>query len=145
MSFLSKDDALASLEKEMPHIQEQFSKYAIKNPLPSTIYIRFQDQQQFERLQTNITQYEDLFQNFDISSIAGFQQQDTRAKQVINMANVGRWVSMGIAVGVVAIIVLFLLYGVMILFLEFQKQIDLDLLLGASYTNIISPFLLYTC
>ena len=70
MTFLSKDDALASLEKEMPHIQEQFTKYAIKNPLPSTLYIRFQDQQQFERLQQNIVQYEDLFQNFDISNIA---------------------------------------------------------------------------
>jgi cell division protein FtsX len=44
---------------------------------------------------------------------------------------------------VIAIIVAFLGYAIEINFLRFQKQIELEKLLGAPYWKIVSSFLLY--
>ena len=61
--FSSKDDALAFLEKKIPDVVSNFSKFGIDNPLPSTLYVMFDSDSKYESLKTIITENKDIILN----------------------------------------------------------------------------------
>ncbi|MBP7007329.1 hypothetical protein KBB05_00995 [Patescibacteria group bacterium] len=80
VQYLSKDDAIKSVERKLPNILNSFEKYGIKNPLPATVYILFNNNQDYEKLKVVITLYEDIIANReDISKIGeSIQKQESR-------------------------------------------------------------------
>ena len=58
------------------------------------------------------------------------------------MMNSLQYLSYGLMVMIIVIIFSFLVYSIRINFFRFQKQIEVEKLLGAPYVRIIAPFLL---
>ena len=65
VSYMSKDDAIKSIGRKVPSVIESFTKYGIKNPLPATVYILFDDMQQYDTLRKVVTMYQDIIANRD--------------------------------------------------------------------------------
>jgi cell division protein FtsX len=86
LELVTKDQALLTLQQRLPDIAKSFEAYGIKNPLPTTIYVRFDDQQEYERLQTIVQRYNDVLeQGESIDSQQTFSQQQYRITQTINL------------------------------------------------------------
>jgi cell division protein FtsX len=67
--FSSKDDALNFLEKKIPDVVNNFQKFGIDNPLPSTLYVMFDSNTTYESLKNIIIQNKDIILNIkDIDS-----------------------------------------------------------------------------
>jgi len=66
--FSSKDDAIASLQKKIPNVVYTFQKYGIDNPLPATLYVMFDSDDEYQVLKTIIIEHKNLILNIkDIS------------------------------------------------------------------------------
>lgn len=78
--YLSKDDAMKSVERKLPSVLDSFEKYGIKNPLPATVYILFNTTQDYEKLKAVITLYQDIIANRDDISKIGqdIKKQESR-------------------------------------------------------------------
>lgn len=61
--FSSKDDALAFLEKKIPDVVNNFEKFGIENPLPSTLYVMFDSDSKYEALKTIVEKNKDIILN----------------------------------------------------------------------------------
>ena len=51
IKYYSKADALERLQNKIPDVIKNFQKYGINNPLPPTLYITFQKENDLETLQ----------------------------------------------------------------------------------------------
>jgi cell division protein FtsX len=58
VNYVSKDEAIKSIERKVPSVLESFEKYGIKNPLPATVYVLFDNNKDYEKLKAVITLYE---------------------------------------------------------------------------------------
>lgn len=55
VKYISKESGLEQLSKRLPNIFKSFESYGIKNPLPSTLYVSFSNQEQYEFLKSTIS------------------------------------------------------------------------------------------
>ncbi len=65
VSFYSKDDAFSLLKKRLPDVIGSLEKYNIDNPLPPTLYVLFDNQDEYEVMKTILLNYEDSVINMD--------------------------------------------------------------------------------
>ena len=125
-SFSSKEDAMNFLNKKIPSVMENFEKFGVDNPLPSTLYVMFRNQSQYSILKDTLAKYKDIILNN-----ANLQAQETKTLGLINLANFVE----GLLVGVVVVLigVIFAIIGMMtMLFAKyFKKQLEIRNLLGA--------------
>ncbi len=128
-NFSSKDDAIAFLENKIPDVMENFSTFGIENPLPSTLYVMFRDQSQYEKLKTTLVNYKDIILNMkDIDS--GIQQQENRTLSLINLMNFVEIVVTTVVVIMFAIIFAILAMITVFFAKFFKKHIEIRNLLG---------------
>jgi len=143
--FSSKDDALAFLEQKIPNIINNFNKFGISNPLPSTLYVMFDSDAKYEKLKTIIIEHKDIIINTqDITWWSTLKQQENRILTVINLSNFIVWISYGIIAILFIIIVTFLWFLLKNVFYTFHKEIEVKKMLGASYHQLIKWFVALT-
>ncbi|HCB52005.1 TPA: hypothetical protein DEP21_05605 [Patescibacteria group bacterium] len=76
--FSSKDDAMKFLEQKIPEVADNFDKFGIDNTLPSTLYVMFKNQSQYNIIKDVVLEYKDIILNnkdFEGSSI---KEQENR-------------------------------------------------------------------
>ncbi|HRX64316.1 MAG TPA: hypothetical protein P5060_04400, partial [Candidatus Absconditabacterales bacterium] len=85
-SFSSKDDAFNFLENKIPEITENFDKFGIDNPLPSTLYIMFDNEKEYNIMKEVILKNKDMVLNIqDIDEGATLQQQENRSLKILKI------------------------------------------------------------
>ncbi len=142
--YLSSDESMAVLEERLPEIMWDFEeRYGVENPLPSTLHVVFESQQEYEYMQEIITGYDHLIENTDDAvQWQSFQQQQERISNIINITNFVVIVSYFLVAVLLVIIVSFLLFFIKSSFYNFYDQIEIEKLLGAFYWQIKSGFVL---
>lgn len=144
VTFYSKEDAFSLLAKRLPNVIDSLEKFDIANPLPPTLYVLFDNQSEYETMKTVVLNYEDIIVNLDdITSSLSFGEQERRVSNVVNLMNFLQYLSYFLISVTILIVVAFLLYAIRLNFFRFHRQLEVEKLLGASYTKIITPFLLY--
>lgn len=140
--FVSKEDAFGFLEQRVPNIGQTFEKFGITNPLPPTLYVMFDDEEEYMKLKSIIVNYKDIIVNVaDVQQEATLTQQEQRSLSIINFSHL---VS---AIGTILVLIMFgtiiSLWWFMIknVFDAFHRKIEVKKLLGASQLQIIYPFL----
>lgn len=128
-SFSSKDDAMKFLESKLPNVMDNFNKFWVENSLPSTIYVMFRSQSEYEALKTTLLNYKDIILNMkDVAN--NIETQENRTLSLINIVNFVWWLLVTVAI-ILIWIILALLWALTILFTKyFKKQIELRHLLG---------------
>lgn len=143
--FSSKDDALAFLEKKIPDVVSNFSRFGIENPLPSTLYVMFDSDSKYESLKTIITENKDIILNTkDLDTWTTLKQQENRVLSIINLSNFIVWLSYGIIVVLLIMIIAFLWFLLQNVFYTFHKEFEVKKLLWATYKQIINGFITLT-
>lgn len=143
VQFFSKEDAFQILEDRLPNVIENFEKYGIENPLPPTMYVQFNNEEEYERMKDIVLTHEDVIVNLDDLESDGFtfSEQERRSANVINLTNFITNFGYFLIWVILVIIIAFLLFGLKITFYRFQEQIEVEKLLWADYFHIKKPFL----
>ena len=130
VSFYSKDDAFSLLKQRLPEVIGSLEKYNIENPLPPTIYVLFDNKEEYEAMKTIVLNYEDNIINLsDVTRGLSFGEQEQRVEKVINLMNVFQYLSYFLILVTVIIVISFLGYAIRLNFFRFQKQIEVEKLL----------------
>lgn len=146
VTYYSKEDAFNVLEKRLPNVISNFEKYGIDNPLPPTMYVMFDTENEYRRLKDTVLEYEDIIMNLDDldDEWFSFSDQDRRSAQAINFTNFLTSVSYFLIWIIAIIIFVFLLFGLRLTFFRFGKQIEVEKLLWSRFGRIKRPFLFIT-
>lgn len=144
VQFYSKEDAFQILEARLPNVIENFEKYGIDNPLPPTMYVQFNNEEDYSLMKQVVLQHEDVIMNLDDLESDGFAftEQERRSANVINLTNFITNFGYFLIVVILAIIIAFLLFGLKLTFYRFREQIEVEKLLWADYLRIKKPFLI---
>jgi cell division protein FtsX len=106
VTYFSKDDALKNLQKRLPNMVKNFDEYGIDNPLPVTLYVTFQNQEQYDAIMKKKDNYTDIILANNQTTNA--QEQFSRNARVINVLKVLQFFFGFIIVACVVVILLFL-------------------------------------
>ncbi len=144
--FSSKDDALAFLEKKIPDVVSNFSKFGIDNPLPSTLYVMFDNDSKYESLKTIILENKDIILNTKdlINDGSTIKQQENRVLSIINLSNFVVGISYMIIAILFFIIIAFLWFLLKNIFHTFHRELEVKKILWATYSQIIKGFVALT-
>ena len=74
-------------EKRVPDLTTTLKKYQLKNPLPSTLYIMYNDQEQFTSMKTLLEKNKNLILNMNDLSENAIKTQEKRVLNIINLSN----------------------------------------------------------
>lgn len=138
VQYFSKDDALKNLQKRMPNMITNFDAYGIDNPLPVTLYVTFDNQQQYEFVNQKRQEYGDI-----LLSSSGSSNQDTqfsRNAHIINLLYVLQFFFGFIIASCVVVILLFLHMIIQTKFTAMYEMIHVQKLLGAPLSRLKRPF-----
>ncbi|UFX83247.1 hypothetical protein [Candidatus Absconditicoccus praedator] len=141
--YYSQDDALSLLEDRMPDIIANFERYGIENPLPPTMYVLFENRDEYEKMTEIVGEYDNFIMNFE-DAVHGqsFTQQQERVSNIIDLTNFITMFSYFLISVIVVIIVTFLMFVIKSSFYVFYNQIQIEKLMGAFYWQIKTPFLI---
>ncbi len=140
--FSSKDDAMKFLEQKIPEVADNFDKFGIDNTLPSTLYVMFKNQSQYNIIKDVVLEYKDIILNnkdFEGSSI---KEQENRTLWIINLTNFITTTSLVIIICIVLTIFILLVFLTRFFFHYFQKHVEIKNLLGGSSYEITKEFTL---
>jgi len=146
VKYLSKDEAIKTLSKRLPKIIQNFEKYGIKNPIPPTMYITFNSDQEYQKMKKIVTdsKYSDIILNLsDVGTESSFKAQEQRIAKIIEFSNFLIKFYIFLSIVLVFIILWFIILIMKINFYSFYNQIEVEKLLWFSYFQIKLPFLLY--
>ncbi len=138
VTYYSKDDALANLQRRLPNMVKNFDQYGIENPLPVTLYVTFQDQQQYDFVMEAKKWYEDML--LAGPSGGNTEQQFTRNARVINVLHVLQFFFVFIIIACVVVILVFLSMIIKTKFTAMQHTINVQKLLGSPFNRLKKPF-----
>lgn len=142
VAFSSKEDAFKFLEKRVPELITNLKKFDIKNPLPATLYVMFQNDNQYETLKNSILKYKDIILNIkDIDESSTLKQQENRVLNIINFTNFIMILSYTLIVVLWLIILAFLLFLVNSIFNTFHTDLSIKKILWATSNQIKESFL----
>lgn len=140
--FSSQEDAFQFLEKKFPDIIDNFKKFWINNPLPSTLYVMFKNEAQYNMLRNTIIKYKDIILNIkDIDQENTIKQQENRVLRLINFSNFIQGTLYVLILILSVIILTFLVFLLNNLFQRFSKELIVKKLLGALYTQLTASFI----
>lgn len=143
VDYYSKEDALKLLQERIPGVIQNFDRYGISNPLPATMYVMFDDNDEFTALSSAVENYTDIIHNIEsIKTKGGFGEQQERISNILNLTNFSTAFSIVLMVVVAAMIVSFLVLIITMKCRQFWKNIEVEKLLGAHYMSIKMPFLI---
>jgi len=139
--FVSEKDWLKQLSKTMPEIIKTLNQYNIDSPFTDILYVYIKSENQYLEFSKIIPNYKDIIKNFDnISNNKDFLDQESRIIDAIKFINFIIWWAYFLFGVFFIIIIANIFYLVRILIAKFIQQIWLKKLLGASYSQISTPF-----
>ncbi len=142
--YLSQDDATQALKKRLPDIVTQFENYDIDAQLPSTLYISIRDEKEHKTLATLLPKYNSIITNLDdLGDGTSVRNQEQRVMKAIDFAQFLKQSSV-----VLIIIFIILMIGIVSLLIyfklkQFEELLSLKKIVGASYGQMRSPFLVF--
>jgi len=145
--YYSKEQWIKTLAKRLPKIIQNFEKYGIENPIPPTMYIIFDSEEQYQIMKKIVTdkKYSSIILNLsDIWGENSFKKQEKRVSQIIEFSNFMIKFYIFLSVVLVFIILWFLILILKVNFYSFYNQIEVEKLIWFSFFQIKLPFLLYT-
>lgn len=143
--FASRDEAFGFLENRIPNVVENFRRFGINNPLPATLYVMFDSDQQYQVLKQTIVEYRDIISNVsDLDEAANLRQQENRAVTMINLTRFLVIVSFLLVLFLFLVILVLCGYMLHTLYVDFHGKIDIKKLLGASLQQTVQPFFVTT-
>lgn|GEM_PF-1247469 len=143
VEYHSKEDALSMLQERIPGVIQNFDKYGIANPLPATMYVTFDNNNEYQALSGIVSTYKDVVRNAEsIQTKGGFAEQQERIANIINITNFATAFSLVLVIVVSAMIITFLILIITMKCRQFLKNIEVEKLLGARYMTIKMPFLI---
>lgn len=143
VNFASKQDAFNFLENKIPEITKNFDKFGIDNPLPSTLYVMFHDENEYNVMKDIIIKNKDIILNIkDIDKWATLQEQENRSLKTLKIIKTIKH-SIYFMIAIISIILIsFTQYLLRTFFFEFYKELHIKKLLWATHKNTNSSFLL---
>lgn len=144
VQYLSKEDAIKSIERKVPSVLESFEKYGIKNPLPATIYVLFANSKDYDRLRAVVTMYQDIISNRDDISKIGesIKKQESRILHTLGLTHFIVLLSFFLVLVLTVIVCSFLMLVIKTKFDRFHKMIHIQQLLWTPYRLIKQPFII---
>ena len=128
-TFSSKEDALTFLEQKIPDIMSNFDRFGVQNPLPSTLYVMFHNQAQYDALKATLANYKDIILNTKDAD-SGIQQQEARTLSLINLMNFVEILMIVVAFVLVAVVLAILAMLTMFFTKYFHKHLEIRHILG---------------
>ncbi|HKL43878.1 MAG TPA: hypothetical protein VJ892_01220 [Candidatus Absconditabacterales bacterium] len=142
-NFSSKDDAFNFLENKIPEITNNFERFGINNPLPSTLYVMFNSKKEYNDMKDIIVKNKDIILNIkDIDDGATLQQQENRSLRILEIANVIKISTYFILIIIGIIILTFTQHLLKSFFYDFYKELQTKKLLGATKRDTNGGFIL---
>jgi len=140
--FSSKEDAAWFLEKRLPNILENFEKFGIENPLPATLYIMFDDENEYNFMKKKVIENKDIILNIkDIDKWVTLKQQENRVLKIINFTNFIMFASYALVLVICFVILFFLMFLLENIFQRFRKDLSIKKLLWATRNQIAKSFM----
>ena len=142
--YLSKEDAVWSLEKKLPDIVKSFRDYNIDSNLPATLYVTVRNEQAHKDLETILPRYADIIANTkDVAPNSSVKTQEQRVMRALDFAYFLRWASI-VLIAIFSIVMI----GVVLLLLffklkQFEDIISLKKMLWATEAQMRNPFLMF--
>jgi len=145
VEFSSKEDAFQFLQKRVPDVVSSFNKFGIENPLPATLYVMFDDDEEYQLLRETIVEYKNIILNIkDVDEWSTLKQQENRVLMIINFTNFIMVLSY-ILVGILTLIILvFLTFLLQNIFHRFRHDLSVKKLLWATRWQLVKSFMLLT-
>ena len=141
VNYTSKDDALMFVEKRVPDLTDTFKKYNLNNPLPSTLYINYSDQNEFAIVKEILEANKDKILNLSDVSDNAIKTQEKRVLTVINLSNFLQNFAYLVVFSILLTVIAFAIFFLRTIFSNFYSDIQAKKLLWASAPQIIQPFL----
>lgn len=141
VNYTSKDDALTFVEKRVPDLTDTFKKYNLNNPLPSTLYINYSDQNEFAIVKEILEANKDKILNLSDVSDNAIKTQEKRVLTVINLSNFLQNFAYLVVFSILLTVIAFAIFFLRTIFSNFYSDIQAKKLLWASASQIIQPFL----
>lgn len=143
VNFSSKDDAFDFLETKIPEITKNFDKFGITNPLPSTLYVMFDNKNEYEIMKDVIIQNKDIILNIkDIDQWASLQQQENRSLRILNIIKLLQNSIYFVIIMLSIIIISFTQHLLKSFFFEAYKELQTKKLLWATHRDANGGFIL---
>ena len=143
VNFSSKDDAFDFLETKIPEITKNFDKFGIDNPLPSTLYVMFDNKNEYEIMKDVIVQNKDIILNIkDIDQWAGLQQQENRSLRILNIMSLIQNSIYFVIIMLAIIIITFTQHLLKSFFFEYYTELQTKKLLWATHKDANGWFIL---
>jgi len=143
--FASKDEAFGFLQNRIPNVIENFKRFGINNPLPATLYVMFDNDQQYQILKNVIVDYKDVISNVsDLDEVANIRQQENRVVTMIQFSRFLVIISFLLLLFLFVVILVLCWYMLYTIYVDFHGKIDVKKLLGASLQQTVKPFLITT-
>lgn len=86
VEYTSKQDALKFVEKRIPDLVATFKKYHLDNPLPTTLYVKYSNQEEFQRMKKVLSHYKEMILNGNELSDTTIKTQEKRILNIINLS-----------------------------------------------------------
>ncbi len=135
--FSSKDDAFNYLENKVPDITKNFDKFGIENPLPSTLYVMFKNQKEYNKMKDIIVNNKDIILNIkDIDVWASLVQQENRSLRILKITDTIKTSFYLIVIMLWVIIIFFTQHLLRHFFNNFYEEIEIKKLLWGNYLDV---------
>lgn len=141
VNYTSKQDALAFVEKRVSDLTKTLQKYNLENPIPSTLYIRYQNAEEFAAMKAVLEEHKAHILNMNDLSDNAIKTQEKRVLNIINLSNFIQSFGYMIVGVMVTSVIVFAVFFLQAMFAHFRKDIQAKKLLGASKSQIAQPFL----
>ena len=141
--FSSKNDAFGFLESKIPEITENFEKFGIENTLPSTLYVMFKNEKEYNIMKDIIVANKDIILNVkDVDKWATLQQQENRSLKIIGIMKTIKYFTIIMAIVLWVVIIAFTQHLLRHFFYESYRENQVKKLLWATHTDANGGFLL---
>ncbi len=143
VNFSSKDDAFGFLENKIPEITKNFDKFGIENPLPSTLYVMFDNEKEYNIMKDIIIENKDMILNIkDIDKWATLQQQENRSLKILKIVKTVQNSIYFILMILAIIIISFTQHLLKTFFFDFHQELQTKKLLWATHKDTNGGFIL---
>jgi len=143
--FSSKEDAFDFLQDRIPDVVDSFQKYGIENPLPATLYVMFDNENEYQILRSAIMDYKNIILNIkDIDQGTTLKQQENRVLSIINLTNFVKIASYVLIIVLWTVLLFFLSFLLENIFQRFRKDLSVKKLLWATSWQIAKSFMWIT-
>ena len=141
VNYTSKDDALTFVERRVPDLTDTFKKYNLTNPLPSTLYINYSNQDEFLIIKEILEANKDKILNLSDVNDNAIKTQEKRVLNVINLSNFLQNFAYFVVISILLTVIAFAIFFLRTIFSHFNWDIQAKKLLWASASQVIQPFL----